>query len=256
MHLILLKILQILLFECIVDIYLFLVIQHCNLIFGEMYFYHLYFFWCSIFFNSFEQVLKEQKNEINKYVEQINNLTSKYNEIKKENNIFKLKYETKIKELNIQIQINNDKIQKLSNENNQNKEKVNKQINETIELKENLKKKEKELSDLNGEKESMIKSFKRIDNIQKENEDLKKQNLELKEIEKKVDKLENVIKNSSTKDDFLTKSGEQFYDVVIDIDSINALKYKGWEINYNEERKEIYEKIINEETIKIGVLGF
>ena len=101
----------------------------------------------------------------------------------------------------------------------------------------------------------MINSFKRIDNIEKENEDLKKQNLELKEIEKKVDKLENVIKNSSTKDDFLTKSGEQFYDVVIDIDSINALKYKGWEINYNEERKEIYEKIINEETIKIGVLG-
>ena len=101
----------------------------------------------------------------------------------------------------------------------------------------------------------MINSFKRIDNIQKENEDLKKQNLELKEIEKKVDKLENVIKNSSTKDDFLTKSGEQFYDVVIDIDSINALKYKGWEIKYNEERKEIYEKIINEETIKIGVLG-
>ena len=101
----------------------------------------------------------------------------------------------------------------------------------------------------------MINSFKRIDNIQKENEDLKKQNLELKEIEKKVDKLENVIKNSSTKDDFLTKSGEQFYDVVIDIDSINALKYKGWGINYNEERKEIYEKIINEETIKIGVLG-
>ena len=33
--------------------------------------------------------------------------------------------------------------------------------------------------------------------------------------------------SSSTKDDFLTKSGEEFYDVVIDIDSINALKYKG-----------------------------
>ena len=39
-------------------------------------------------------------------------------------------------------------------------------------------------------------------------------------------------KESSIKDDFLTKSGEEFYDVVIDIDSINALKYKGWEIKY------------------------
>ena len=203
----------------------------------------------------YEKTIKDQKNEINKNVEQINDITSKYNEINKEKDNLKIKYEKIIKELNNQIQINNDKIQKLSNENNQNKEKVKKQISETIELKENLKKKEKELSDLNGEKESMIKSFKRIDNIEKENEDLKKKNLELKEIEKKVDKLENVIKNSSTKDDFLTKSGEQFYDVVIDIDSINALKYKGWGINYNEERKEIYEKIINEETIKIGVLG-
>ena len=101
----------------------------------------------------------------------------------------------------------------------------------------------------------MINSFKRLDNLQKENEILKQQNYRLKKMENKVDELENVIKESSTKDDFLTKSGEQFYDVVIDIDSINALKYKGWEIKYNEERKEIYEKIINEETIKIGVLG-
>jgi hypothetical protein len=41
--------------------------------------------------------------------------------------------------------------------------------------------------------------------------------------------------------------------VVIDIDSINALKYKGWENKYK--RTETYKKIINQETIKIGVLG-
>ena len=77
----------------------------------------------------------------------------------------------------------------------------------------------------------------------------------LKIMKNKVDELENVIKESSIKDDFLTKSGEEFYDVVIDIDSINALKSKGWEIKYNEERRETYEKIIKKETIKIGVLG-
>ena len=100
----------------------------------------------------------------------------------------------------------------------------------------------------------MINSFKRLDNLLKENQILKQQNNRLKKMENKVDELDNVIKESSTKDDFLFKSGEQFYDVVIDIDSINTLKYKGWEIKYNEERKEIYEKIINEKTIKIGVL--
>ena len=46
-------------------------------------------------------------------------------------------------------------------------------------------------------------------------------------------KLNKVIKNSSTKDEFLTKSESQFYDVVIDLDSINTLKNKGWKIKYN-----------------------
>jgi len=43
--------------------------------------------------------------------------------------------------------------------------------------------------------------------------------------------------------------------VIIDIDSINSLEKKGWEVKYNEERKEIYDKIISDETIKLGVLG-
>ena len=135
------------------------------------------------------------------------------------------------------------------------KEKLERQLNATKEVEDKLKKKEKDISNLQLEKNSMINSFKRIDNIQKENEDLKQKNIELTKTAKKVDKLENVIKDSSTKDDFLIKSGEQFYDVVIDIDSINALKSKGWEIKYNEERRETYEKIIKKETIKIGVLG-
>ncbi len=52
----------------------------------------------------------------------------------------------------------------------------------------------------------------------------------------------------------LTKSQSQFYDVEVDIDSINTFKNKRWEIKYNKEREEIYEKINIEETIKIWVL--
>ena len=42
---------------------------------------------------------------------------------------------------------------------------------------------------------------------------------------------------------------------MIEIDSINTLTKSGWKINYNEKRKEIYDDIIQKETLKIGVLG-
>ena len=43
--------------------------------------------------------------------------------------------------------------------------------------------------------------------------------------------------------------------MVVDINSIFSLKNEGWSILYNEGRKEIYKKIISEQTMKIGVLG-
>ena len=198
------------------------------------------------------QLLKDNESTIKEKEEfkyKLNDILSKYNKIQEEKDNLQLQISSQnkiIKELQNQIQ---------NEENNQNKEKIKQQINEIKEVKETLKKKEKELSDLNNEKDVMINLFKRLDNLQNENEILKQENYRLKKMGNRVDELENVIKESSTKDEFLTKPGEQFYDVIIDIDSINALKYKGWEIKYNEERKEIYEKIINEKTIKIGVLG-
>ncbi len=198
------------------------------------------------------QLLKDNESTINEKEEfkyKLNDILSKYNKIQEEKDNLQLQISSQnkiIKELQNQIQ---------NEENNQNKEKIKQQINEIKEVKETLKKKEKELSDLNNEKDVMINLFKRLDNLQNENEILKQENYRLKKMGNRVDELENVIKESSTKDEFFTKAGEQFYDVIIDIDSINALKYKGWEIKYNEERKEIYEKIINEKTIKIGFLG-
>ena len=66
--------------------------------------------------------------------------------------------------------MNNKKIVNLNNENKQHKD--------------NLTKKEKELKEVNNEKDSIINSFKRFDNICKENEELKKNN-ELKKMKKK-----------------------------------------------------------------------
>ena len=53
----------------------------------------------------------------------------------------------------------------------------------------------------------------------------------------------------------MIKQAEEYYDVVIDIKSINSLKNEGWSVKYNQQRKEIYDKIVGEQTMKIGVLG-
>ena len=68
-------------------------------------------------------------------------------------------------------------------------------------------------------------------------------------------KLNSLLNENAIKEEFLTKKAEEYYDVVIDIDSINSLKTKGWEIIYNKERKADYDKIINDNSVKIGVVG-
>lgn len=80
----------------------------------------------------------------------------------------------------------------------------------------------------------------------------KNENIKFKE---ELDKINEIIKTTKTKEEYLTKSSEEYYDVVININSINSLKNEGWEIKYNKKRKEIYDKIIEDQTIKIGVLG-
>jgi hypothetical protein len=66
-------------------------------------------------------------------------------------------------------------------------------------------------------------------------------------------KLFRINYSGKTKEDYLKKKAVDFYDAIIDIDSIHSLKTE--KLKYNDERKEIYYKIINNETIKLGVLG-
>ena len=96
--------------------------------------------------------------------------------------------------------------------------------------------------------------------MSKDYENLKEKEKELMETKKENEYLikqnENLIKTNSTKKEFLEEEkAKNFYDVVIELDSINKLFKTGWKISYNEKRKDIYEKIIKEQTLKIGVLG-
>ena len=128
-----------------------------------------------------------------------------------------------------------------------------------IELNESIKEKEKkiyELIFLNGkltEENAQIKIDKY--KIEKQIEELEKYKNKAIKLENEIKNKNNILNKNETKIDFIKNSAEKYYDLVIDINSINSLKNEGWEIKYNKERKEIYHKIINEETLKIGVLG-
>jgi len=101
----------------------------------------------------------------------------------------------------------------------------------------------REFEENSKSKELLIQAKNELKNKENENEQLKKTNEDL------------VNNNISTKKEYLEKGLQNFYDVVIEIESINKLKKSGWKINYNDARKEVYNRIIEEETIKIGVLG-
>ena len=91
-------------------------------------------------------------------------------------------------------------------------------------------------------RELLIKKENELKKKENENEMLKKNN-------------EDLLKNTTTKKEFLKEGIYNFYDVILEIESINKLKKSGWKINYNENRKDVYEEIIKMETLKIGVLG-
>ena len=127
-----------------------------------------------------------------------------------------------------------------------------------------LEEKEKEIKELNNKlnikKNELNTNEIKINSMIKEINEQKEKIIKLEGEENHIivnqkENIDNIIKESQTKSEFLVKSAEEYYDVVIDINSINSLKKEGWEIKYNKQRKEIYQKIIGEQTIKIGVIG-
>ena len=125
---------------------------------------------------------------------------------------------------------------------------------------------EKEIKSLQDQSNQKNKQFSgainTFEDMRNENIKLKQKLLDYQELEKKYHDIKNsnirlnsLLSEGEIKDDFLQKKAEEYYDVVIDIDSINSLKKDGWEIIYNKDRKEQYEKIIHERTMKLGVVG-
>ena len=233
--------------------------------------------------------IDQQGNEIS----ELNDLNKKYK--KKIDDLLKLiiqlnKYnKEKISEFGLYIKREKEKFeQKIENLVNENKEKTNKIIEDLIQIalkknKENkyiieeqeikiknleeknriilekLLDKEKERSiDIFFDKNKIIDDIKNLSEIKTSQKEYLEKNTNDKKniiINDENLKNKNLINKKRSSLEFLDNKALNFYDVVIEIDSINKLTKSGWKINYNEDRKEIYDKIVKERTLKIGVLG-
>ena len=228
------------------------------------------------------ELLKEKINELNAKNDEIESIKkNKEYEItrlnrqlirEKENSKY---YENKYKEMmkdfrSMKDNINTLKTEKynLEKENRSNQSEISRLEKTTIKLDKELKGKEETINEINEEKNKItkdlnekIKEIKKIEGVfnqfnrVNDDKDLEQIKKEKKELETKNKELKNLVNKGETKIEYIKNEAEKYYDVVIDIDSIYSLRNRGWEIKYNKERKEIYEKIINEETMKIGVLG-
>ena len=235
-----------------------------------------------------EKKIEELNNSLSLKLEEINkleNLNIKVKEMEKkfqlkENELMELKEHYKLKENEIEkLKINYEKEIKGLKDNFNSKEKKSEEINEKLKAKIN------ELNKIDIKNKSLYKDIENktniINNLKKELdtkdkkyekiithfEEITNQNKKLKEAEMEIKMKEEENKNLKQKNEKLSKNNatdkayfdeegnKNYYDVVIEIDSINTLTKNGWKINYNENNKEKYEKIIKEETLKIGVLG-
>ena len=238
--------------------------------------------------------IEELKKKNKKLEKEKNNIMGTYSELNEQaqNRIKNLENDcSKLQNSNLLLEKNKKNLEfKLQQKENDLKEKeyllnqkdnlLNQKQNALDEANNSIEFYKKNLNEKNDqlyEKEIEIKSLKDQSNIQNskfngaintfedlrnEKEKLKNELSRYKEIEQKYNdiiiknkRLNSIVNENEIKMEFLQKKAEEYYDVVIDIDSINSLKTKGWEIIYNKERKTEYDKIINDETMKIGVVG-
>ena len=97
-----------------------------------------------------------------------------------------------------------------------------------------------------------------IDQLKMKEEIIKDYEAKIKlyqDIKHKYDRFLKINEKEKPKEEILKTPSEEFYDAIVDINSIKSLKSNGWKIYYNKERKERYLQMISEETIKMGVLG-
>ena len=107
----------------------------------------------------------------------------------------------------------------------------------------------KELDSQNKKNEKTIEELKKSnDKKNSANDKLNKEKIELKNEIEKLKKLEELRNYKSSK-------FEDFYDIIIDINSIKNVNTKGWKVKFDEKGLEKYNKYKDKELIIISVIG-
>ena len=202
---------------------------------------------------------KEKENNNNLFLE-INNEKTKNLEYK--DTINKLRQEIdKLKQPNMfennKIDLLNKQLEKANND-------LNKERTKNIELNEIIKRQEQSIKDLTKDKNELNSIINtKENNLRKKSQELNEEKINLqnqirqneiyrKEYENKM----KIIDESSDKSHLYEgKSSEEFYDVIIKINSIKYLD-EGWDISMNEKGQNNYNKYKDVNTIiRLGVIG-
>ena len=130
--------------------------------------------------------------------------------------------------------------------------------NDWIYICSNHKGKINKFDDILSEIEKLKKQLQdKIDEINKLNNKINELNNKINELNKKVKEYDELkIDFDKFKENFEgNKKSNEFYDAILNINSILELN-KGWEIKFNSEQaKEKYDKMKEEEILKVGVIG-
>ena len=244
--------------------------------------------------NNYEDRLKYLSEKLEKEKKLKQNLNQQYEALSKEFQEFKENYDTlsknnQVYESNIrELKKNNAKLreniknltlskknlesnmktndEKYSKENNELENELNIKNKNIYELKQEAEDKNNKINELKKELEKKSSKFDgAINQFQEMSNQLKIKDEKIKDYESKLkyyeeikNKYDNFLKNSEKdkpKEEILQTPAEEYYDAIVDINSIKSLKSNGWKVSYNKERKEKYQQMISEETIKMGVLG-
>lgn len=209
---------------------------------------------------------------------EIENLTNTIKNLEKGNNYLTQEIRN-LKSKNQELTENNKSISK---EVEKNKLETTKLMKSNEELKNKIKQLEEEIKNKNQNELNLNKNIKELEN---KNENLMKAFEEYKNKEKKMAKLEEIIKNNKSKEidlenkfksievekakltsklsqlenneekEKLEKDPLEFYDIIVNINSMQNIKREGWEIRMNESGKKITEDKNEKKRLVIGVIG-
>ena len=189
----------------------------------------------------------KKENEDNKF--QINLLNKKYSDI----NLINKNQNDKIKIIEKEILMERDKYNKIYKEKEDIILEKDKFKRELFNYQDINKKTKAKLELLEKNSEDYMKSSEKIKDLNNELSNLKN---DLIEKQKQITILEKIKdeRRMDLKYDKEEFSAEKFYDIIIDINSLKGIK-KGWEIKWGNENAKNYESLINNKSLRIGVLG-